>query len=50
MSATAVGQCRQALRQVHEADPGILGPLEEAFDVRIDQRLGDDGVWSALAR
>ena len=50
MSATAVGQCRQALRHVHEADPGILGPIEEAFDVRIDQRLGDDGVWSALAR
>jgi 4-hydroxy-tetrahydrodipicolinate synthase len=50
MSATAVGQCREALRQVHAADPGILGPLEEAFDVRIDQRLGDDGVWSALAR
>ena len=50
MSATAVAQCRDALRHVHEADPGILGPLEEAFDVRIDQRLGDDGVWSALAR
>jgi 4-hydroxy-tetrahydrodipicolinate synthase len=50
MSATAVTQCRDALRQVHAADPGILGPLEEAFDVRIDQRLGDDGVWSALAR
>jgi 4-hydroxy-tetrahydrodipicolinate synthase len=50
MSAIAVGQCREALRQVHAADPGILGPLEEAFDVRIDQRLGDDGVWSTLAR
>ena len=50
MSAAAVGQCRDALREVHGADPGILGPIEEAFDVRIGQRLGDDGVWSALAR
>ena len=50
MSAAAVGQCRDALREVHKADPGILGPIEEAFDVRIGQRLGDDGVWSALAR
>jgi 4-hydroxy-tetrahydrodipicolinate synthase len=50
MSAAAVDQCREALRQVHTADPGILGPIEEAFDVRIGQRLGDDGVWSALAR
>lgn len=50
MSAAAVAQCRDALRRVHEADPGILGPLESAFDVRIGQRLGDDGVWSTLAR
>jgi len=50
MSATAVTHCRDALRQVHAADPGILGPIEEAFDVRIDQRLGDDAKWSALAR
>jgi len=50
MSSTAVAQCRKALGAVHAADPGILGPLEDAFDVRIDQRLGDDGIWSALAR
>jgi 4-hydroxy-tetrahydrodipicolinate synthase len=50
MSPTAVAQCRDALREVHTADPGILGPIEEAFDVRIDQRLGDDARWSSLAR
>jgi 4-hydroxy-tetrahydrodipicolinate synthase len=50
MNATAVTHCRDALGQVHAADPGILGPIEEAFDVRIDQRLGDDAKWSALAR
>ncbi len=50
MSPTAVAQCRDALSQVHTADPGILGPIEEAFEVRIDQRLGDDTIWSALAR
>ena len=50
MSSAAVTRCREALRHVHAADPGILGPIEEAFDVRVGQRLGDDGVWSALAR
>lgn len=50
MSSAAVQQCRDALRQVHQTDQGILGPIEDAFDVRIDQRLGDDGAWSALAR
>ena len=50
MSPTAVAQCRDALREVQNADPGILGPIEEAFDVRIGQRLEDDARWSALAR
>ncbi|MFZ1864944.1 MAG: 4-hydroxy-tetrahydrodipicolinate synthase [Polyangiales bacterium] len=50
MSAAAVTMCRDALRRVHDSDQGILGPIEEAFEVRIDQRLADDGVWSALAR
>lgn len=50
MSSPAVQQCRDALREVHRIDQGILGPIEDAFDVRIDQRLGDDGAWSALAR
>jgi 4-hydroxy-tetrahydrodipicolinate synthase len=50
MSSAAVKQCREALRAVHEEDPGVLGPIEEAFDVRVGQRLGDDGVWSTLAR
>ena len=38
------------VRAVHAEDPGVLGPIEEAFDVRVGQRLGDDGVWSTLAR
>lgn len=50
MSRTAVALCRDALRRVHEAEPGILDPIEEAFDVRIDQRLGDDSIWSGLGR
>jgi 4-hydroxy-tetrahydrodipicolinate synthase len=50
MSRSGVAQCRDALRRVHATDPGILGPIEEAFDVRIDQRLGDDAIWSSLAR
>ncbi|MGB5810923.1 MAG: 4-hydroxy-tetrahydrodipicolinate synthase [Polyangiales bacterium] len=50
MNADGVAQCRDALQQVHASDPGILGPIEDAFDVRIGQRLGDDTLWSALAR
>jgi 4-hydroxy-tetrahydrodipicolinate synthase len=50
MSSAGVAQCRNALRETHVADPGILGPIEEAFGVRIDQRLADDAIWSALAR
>jgi 4-hydroxy-tetrahydrodipicolinate synthase len=50
MSSTAVAECRDALREVHKADPGVLGPIEAAFDVRINQHLEDDARWSALAR
>jgi 4-hydroxy-tetrahydrodipicolinate synthase len=50
MSRGAVAQCRDALRRVHDADASILGPIEDAFDVRIDQRLEDDAIWSSLGR
>ena len=50
MTAKAVSRCRDGLRAVHETDPGILGPIEEAFEVRIGQRLGDDALWATLAR
>ena len=50
MSAAAVADCRDALRAVHEADSSLLQPIEDAFDVRIEQRLADDAVWSTLAR
>ena len=50
MSPSAVAQCRQALREVHATDPQILGAIEDAFDVKVDRRLEDDSIWSALAR
>jgi len=50
MSSVAVAHCRSALRQVHAADPAILGPIEDSFDVRIDKRLADDATWSTLSR
>lgn len=50
MNRAAVDQCREALKQVHLTDKRILSPIEEAFDVRIDQRLGDDAVWAGLSR
>ena len=50
MTAEAVARCRDALRKVYERDRSILEPIEEAFDVRIDQRLADDAAWSVLVR
>lgn len=49
MTAPAVQQCREALRQLHELAPHVLAPIEEAFGVRVAQRLADDQVWAALA-
>ncbi len=49
MSAAGVACCRAAVRSVWEAAPEILRPIEDAFDVQIDERLGNDAVWAALA-
>lgn len=48
MSAPAVRECRQALRGLWGRAPDILRPIEQAFDVDIEHRLGDDSVWAAL--
>ncbi len=50
MNRVAVDRCRQALKDVHLADKSVLSPIEQAFDVRIDQRLGDDAIWAGLVR
>jgi len=50
MSEAGVNVCRDAVRKVWEAAPEILRPVEEAFEVRIAERLASDEVWSALAR
>jgi 4-hydroxy-tetrahydrodipicolinate synthase len=48
MSASAVGACRDALRQVYSTNPELLQPIEAAFGVSIQRRLDDDSVWSGL--
>jgi len=48
MTQPAIQQCRDALRQVHKAAPEILKPIEEAFDVKIEQRVEDDAAWAPL--
>lgn len=46
MTPPAVAVCREALRAVWRAAPEVLRPIEDAFDVRIEQRLDDDACWS----
>ncbi|HJL22886.1 MAG TPA: 4-hydroxy-tetrahydrodipicolinate synthase, partial [Polyangiaceae bacterium LLY-WYZ-15_(1-7)] len=48
MTKPAVEICRDAVRHVWETAPEVLRPLEEAFDVNVEARLADDGLWSAL--
>ncbi|MGD8863598.1 MAG: 4-hydroxy-tetrahydrodipicolinate synthase [Myxococcales bacterium] len=48
MTAPAVGLLRDALRQVYEATPEHLKPIEQAFDVNVGARLDDDGIWDSL--
>ncbi|HYF50418.1 MAG TPA: 4-hydroxy-tetrahydrodipicolinate synthase [Planctomycetota bacterium] len=50
MTKPAVEKCREALRQVFNANPDNLKPLNEAFGTNVEQRLNSDGVWSELAR
>lgn len=50
MTKPAVEKCRQALQQVYAAAPELLKPINDAFGVNVEKRLGDDSVWTALAR
>ncbi|MBX3250878.1 MAG: 4-hydroxy-tetrahydrodipicolinate synthase [Myxococcales bacterium] len=45
MSPPAVAVCRDALRAVLEAAPEYLRPIEEHFDVKIEERLANDDYW-----
>lgn len=48
MTAAAVAECREAVRQVWRTAPNVLRPLEEAFDVNIEARLASDAAWQAV--
>ncbi|MEM9074953.1 MAG: 4-hydroxy-tetrahydrodipicolinate synthase [Myxococcota bacterium] len=45
MSAKAVKVCRDSLRAVWETAPEMLKPIEEHYDVNIQERLDDDSAW-----
>ncbi len=48
MTKPAVEVCRDALRHIWETAPDVLRPIEEAFEVKIEERLADDAIWSDL--
>ena len=50
LSSVAVELCRDSLREVYEASPEHLLPIEAAFGVRVADRLADDALWATLAR
>ena len=50
MTRAGVAQCREALREVYRAAPGLLTPINEAFGVNVERRLNDDAVWAGLGR
>jgi 4-hydroxy-tetrahydrodipicolinate synthase len=50
MSTTGVEICRAAVAQIWKTAPEVLQPVEDAFEVKIAERLSNDAVWSALAQ
>src|SRR5690606_23883414 len=50
MTQAAVASCRDALTEVHAADPSLLAPIEATFGVSVEARLRDDAIWSRLVR
>ncbi len=50
MTLNAVEKCRSALKAVHERRPDWFAPIAGAFEVNVEARLADDGVWTSLAR
>lgn len=50
MNKPGVDICRNALKEVYAAAPEYLKPINEAFGVDVEQRLGDDSAWAAVTR
>jgi 4-hydroxy-tetrahydrodipicolinate synthase len=48
MTKSGVDIVRNAARETHRRDPSILKPIEHAYRVKIQKRLDDDSIWSAL--
>jgi 4-hydroxy-tetrahydrodipicolinate synthase len=46
MTPAAIAICRDALREVWRSSPEVLRPIEQAFGVRIEERLASDSAWS----
>jgi len=49
MTYAGVKMVRDAAKSVWENNPGILEPVEEAYEVDIGERLANDAYWNALA-
>jgi len=49
MSWEGVDKVRRAARTVWKNNPEILKPIEEAYGVKIEERLEKDGPWDKLA-
>jgi len=50
MTPEGVRVARAAAQTVWRNNPELLAPIEEAFGVSLDRRLGDDRIWESLAR
>lgn len=48
MTAAGVKIVRAAAQEAFRRNPSHLKPIEDAFGVKIDKRLADDRIWSAL--
>lgn len=49
MTAAGVEVVRGAAQSVWASNPEVLAPIEAAFGVDIEARLGDDALWAGLA-
>jgi 4-hydroxy-tetrahydrodipicolinate synthase len=49
LTKKGVASVRQALSQVQKADPGVLQPVADFYDVDLEKRLADDAVWGQLS-
>lgn len=50
MTAPAVEKVRTTLRQVWDENPWLLEPIQEFYEVKVEERLGNDKIWTELTK